>query len=257
MTGYDATAHMTEEMKDARKDAPKAIIWAVWIGAVTASSPTGVPIFQIFLSATRSFPLAMLLSVQISIISLVSLAFLCAQSSRLAFAFARDGGLPFSKIFSKVDAKRQVPVNAICLVVAVNMALMSIYFGSVTGFGTILAISTEGFYLSYILPLAVRLWGRLTGKGPDFVEVTWFTTGKKNFSGPQAGTMFQEVIHGQTTRGSVSVQSFKETQKETIDDNDLDDEDLIMVLKLEVGILVQYWDTIRDERHTPTSRMRI
>lgn len=63
----DATAHMTEEMKDARKDAPKAIIWAVWIGAITgfiflvavcfcivniddaASSPTGVPIFRRYL----------------------------------------------------------------------------------------------------------------------------------------------------------------------------------------------------------------
>ena len=266
---------MTEEMKDARKDAPKAIIWAVWIGAVTgffflvvicfcieniddaASSPTGVPIFEIFLSATRSFPAAMVLSVQISIISLVSLAFLCAQSSRLAFAFARDGGLPFSSFFSKVNHKSHVPVNAICLVVFVNMALMSIYFGSVTGFGTILAISTEGFYLSYILPLAVRLWGRLTGKGPEFIEgsyklrfglilnvigilylafacitfnfpsvhpitasnmnytcaavavsvliaaVTWFTTGKKRFSGPQAGANFMETIHAQLGPESV------------------------------------------------------
>ncbi|KAE9369601.1 amino acid transporter [Stipitochalara longipes BDJ] len=276
MTGYDATAHMTEEMKDARKDAPKAIIWAVWIGAITgfiflvavcfcivdidaaASTPTGVPIFEIFESATRSFAAGMVLSVQISIISLVSLAFLCAQSSRLAFAFARDGGLPFSKFFSKVDAKSQVPINAICLVVAINMALMSIYFGSVTGFNTILAISTEGFYLSYIMPLAVRLWGRWTGKGPEFIEgsynlkfgvwlnilgvlylafatitfnfpstypinasnmnytcaavgvsvliaaVTWFTTGSKHFSGPQAGSMLQgHAIHAHHVPQSV------------------------------------------------------
>lgn len=154
---------MTEEMKNAKKDAPKAIIWAVWIGAITgfiflvavcfcivdidaaASTPTGVPIFEIFRSATRSFGAAMVLSIQISIISLVSLAFLCAQSSRLAFSFARDGGIPFSRYFSKVDPKTHVPINAICLVVAVNIALMSIYFGSVTGFNTILAISTEGF----------------------------------------------------------------------------------------------------------------
>ena len=153
---------MKEEMKDARKDAPKAIIWAVWIGAITsfpflvavcfcivdidaaANTSTGVPIFEIFQSATRSFAAGMVLSVQISIISLISLAFLCAQNSRLAFAFARDGGLPFSKFFSKVDPKRHVPINAICLVV-INMALMSIYFGSVTGFNTILAISTKGF----------------------------------------------------------------------------------------------------------------
>ncbi len=169
MTGYDATAHMTEEMKDAKKDAPKAIIWAVWIGAVTgfiflvvvcfciedinaaASTPTLVPIFEIFRTATRSFPLAMLLCVQISIIGLVSLAFLCAQSSRLAFAFARDGGLPFSTFFAKVNPKSQVPVNAICLTVAINIAFMSIYFGSVTGFGTILSISTEGF-CEFIFP---------------------------------------------------------------------------------------------------------
>ena len=158
-------------MKDARKDAPKAIIWAVWIGAITgfvflvavcfciddinaaANTPTLVPIFEIFVSATGSFGLGMLLCVQISIIGLVSLAFLCAQSSRLAFAFARDGGVPFSKFFAKVDKKSQVPVNAIILTVAVNMAFMSIYFGSVTGFGTILSISTEGFCKAIPIPL--------------------------------------------------------------------------------------------------------
>lgn len=154
---------MTEEMKNARQDAPKAIIWAVWIGAVTgfiflvvvcfcivdidkaAMTPTGVPIIQIFYDATGSFAAAMALSVLISIISLVSLAFLCAQSSRLTFAFARDGGLPFSKFFARVHPTLYVPINAVCLVVVVNCALMSIYFGSITGFNTVLAISTEGF----------------------------------------------------------------------------------------------------------------
>ena len=44
------------------------------------------------------------------------------------------------------------------------MALMAIYFVSVTGFNTVLGISTEGFYLSYIMPLLVRIWGRLEGR---------------------------------------------------------------------------------------------
>lgn len=35
MTGYDATAHMTEELIDARHTAPRTIIWSVWIGALT------------------------------------------------------------------------------------------------------------------------------------------------------------------------------------------------------------------------------
>jgi hypothetical protein len=51
------------------------------------------------------------------------------------------------------------------------MALMAIYFGSVTGFNTVLGISTEGFYLSYIMPLLVRIWGRLEGR--DTIDSTY------------------------------------------------------------------------------------
>ena len=163
MTGYDATAHMTEEMQNARIDAPKAIIWAVWIGTVTglaflvaicfcivninsaAMTPTGVPLIQIFYDSSGSLAAALVMSIAVTIIALVSLCFLCAQSSRVVFAFARDRGLPFSGFFAKVDRKRFVPINSILLVLGVNMALMSIYFGSVTGFNTVLAISTEGF----------------------------------------------------------------------------------------------------------------
>lgn len=108
------------------------------------------------------------------------------------------------------------------------------------------------------MPLAVRLWGRWTGNGPDFIAgsyklkfgvwlnilgllylafasvtfnfpsvhpvnasnmnytsaavgvsvliaaVTWFTTGSKNFTGPQAGTMLQGgTINGQEDPSSV------------------------------------------------------
>ena len=112
---------MAEELADARKDAPRAILWAVWIGAVTgfiflvavcfcitdintaASSPTGVPIIQIFYDATDSFGAALALSILITVIALVSLAFLFAQSSRVVFSFARDNGLPFPKYFAHVS----------------------------------------------------------------------------------------------------------------------------------------------------------
>ena len=33
--GYDAPAHMTEELKNARKEAPRAIVLAVYVGAFT------------------------------------------------------------------------------------------------------------------------------------------------------------------------------------------------------------------------------
>ncbi|KAK3070644.1 hypothetical protein LTR53_010097 [Teratosphaeriaceae sp. CCFEE 6253] len=258
MTGYDATAHMTEELHDARHTAPKAIIWSVWIGAVTGfaflvaamfcignleevvTTPTGVPLIAIFQNATGSVSGALGLTALITVIALVSLWFLMAQSSRVVFSFARDGGLPFSSIIARVHPTLHVPIYAILLVLVINIGLMSIYFGTVTGFNTVLAISTEAFYLSYIMPLIARIWQHVAGRhdidsayplgrlglpfniigliyllfavitfnfpsvSPVTAEtmnytsaavgvsvliatLTWFTTGRRHYTGPQRG----------------------------------------------------------------------
>ena len=180
---------MTEEMKNASKEAPKAIIMSVYIGAITgfiflisvcfcigdisstASSTTGVPLIQIFYDSTGSVVGACFLSSLIVVIVLVCANALLAEGSRSLFAFARDHGLPFSSLFAKVESKRQVPVYAILLACAVQMALNSIYFGTLTGFNTVISIATEGFYLSYAMPLLARI-------------LSWFTGDAKILSGP-------------------------------------------------------------------------
>jgi len=164
MTGYDATAHMTEELHDARNTAPKAIIWSVWIGTITGfifltaamfcignlevAQTSLVPLIPIFQSATGSVGGALGLTILVTVIALVSLWFLMAQSSRVVFSFARDRGLPFSDAISYVHPTLHTPVNAILVVLVVNIGLMSIYFGTVEGFNTVLAISTEAFCMS-------------------------------------------------------------------------------------------------------------
>jgi amino acid transporter len=65
----------------------------------------------------------------------------CMQQIILTFG----SGLPFSDFLSKVEPKRSVPVNALCLTVFVQLALNSIYFGTLTGFETVISIATEGF----------------------------------------------------------------------------------------------------------------
>lgn len=110
-----------------------------------AMTPTGVPLIAVFQEATGTVGGALGLTILITIIALVSLVFLMAQSSRVVFSFARDKGLPFSSIISKVHPTLKVPVNAILLVLVINIGLMSIYFGTVEGFGTVLAICTEAF----------------------------------------------------------------------------------------------------------------
>lgn len=163
MCCYDAPSHMTEEMKSASKEAPKAIILAVVLGAITgfaflltlcfcigditetAMTSTGVPVIQIIYDSTGSKVATCILSSMIAVIVIVAGVNILAEGSRSVYAFARDNGLPFSKVFSKVESKSQVPVNAVLLTLAVQLALDAIEFGTITGFETVISISTEGF----------------------------------------------------------------------------------------------------------------
>lgn len=169
MCCYDAPAHMTEEMLQPSREAPKAIVMSVYIGAVTgfvflisvcfcigditttAQSTTGVPLIEIFFNSTQSVVGTSFLSSLIIVIVLFCANALLAEGSRSLFAFARDHGLPFSSLFARVDEKRQIPVYAILLACGVQMALNSIYFGTLTGFNTVISIATEGFCKSRLV----------------------------------------------------------------------------------------------------------
>jgi choline transport protein len=168
MCCYDAPAHMTEELKNARKQAPRAIIMSVYIGfftgfiwlialcfcigdlEATGSTATGVPVIEIMFNSTQSIAGASTLSSMIIVIAVVCANSLMAEGSRAVYAFARDNGLPFSVQLSRVSS-RSVPVNAVLLTAVVQMAFNSIYFGTTTGFNTIVAIATQGFCKCHVI----------------------------------------------------------------------------------------------------------
>lgn len=114
----------------------------------TALSSTGVPLIQIFYDSTGSRAGAICLTVLITVICVGASNALTAEGGRAVYAFARDRGLPFSDTFSKVEVRKQIPVYALCLTVFVQLALNSIYFGTLTGFYTVISIATEGFCTS-------------------------------------------------------------------------------------------------------------
>jgi len=181
MCCYDAPSHMTEEIKNARKQAPRAIVMSVYIGfftgfvwlialcfcigdlEATGSTPTGVPVIEIIFNSTGNVAGTSTLASMIAIIATVCANSLMAEGSRAVYAFSRDNGLPFSNVLSKVSS-RSVPVNAVILTAVVQMAFNSIYFGTTTGFNTIIAIATQGFYLSYLMPLLSRILAHFSGK---------------------------------------------------------------------------------------------
>jgi len=153
---------MCEEIKDASKQAPRAIVMSVWIGCLTgfvflvsvcfcigdidsvAGTPTLVPLIQIYYDSTNSNIGTCFLASFIVVIDLGCANALLVEGARSLYAFARDEGLPFSHLIRKVEKKHQTPVVAIVLATVIQMAFNSIYFGTVTGFNTVIAIATEG-----------------------------------------------------------------------------------------------------------------
>lgn len=174
MCCYDSASRLVEEVKDARKQAPRAIVMAVYIGFFTgfvfliaatfcmgpveemAATSTGVPAIEIFFHSGGRAAATALASLKL-IVGFGASIGLTATGGRVVFAFARDHGLPFSGFLSKVHAKSATPVNALCAAAAVQAALIAIYFGASQGFETVISMATQGFYLSYAMPLIARL----------------------------------------------------------------------------------------------------
>lgn len=157
---------MTEEVKNARRQAPRAIVLAVYIGFftgfifliaacfcmgdldATAGTPTGVPIIEIFRHSTGSNAGATGLASLILMVGLGASNALTTTGGRSIYAFARDRGLPFSNWLSRVNPGNATPINGLCAAVFVQFVLLAIYFGAVQGFVTVISIATEGFCTS-------------------------------------------------------------------------------------------------------------
>ncbi|TKA67428.1 hypothetical protein B0A55_10022 [Friedmanniomyces simplex] len=125
LIGSDGAAHMSEEIQDASLNVPRGIWGSYLLGAVTGfimlvtfcfafnpdalASPTGFPFIQVYLDTTGSIGSLETLNTRadpsIHRFSFGGANFM-ASASRQTFAFARDGGLPFSRHIAKVRSQR-------------------------------------------------------------------------------------------------------------------------------------------------------
>lgn len=174
LTGFDACAHMIEEIPEPHLKGPKIVIYCIVIGMVTGwiflsvllfvlsdvdlvlESAAG-PLLEVLYQATNSragavcllmFPLVCLLFATIGIMS---------TSSRMTWAFARDGGLPFSRIFAKIHPTLDTPVNALLLTTALVIIFGCIFLGSSSAFNAIVSASVVALGISYAIPPAINI----------------------------------------------------------------------------------------------------
>lgn len=179
-TGFDGSAHMAEETENARKTAPWGIVLSVAVSGVAGyalllaltlaihsvpgvlaakdaqgnSIPAAIAILDHALGAKIGNSLAAVASMAMWFCGLACVT----SASRAVYALARDGGVPWSGIFSRVNKKYGTPGPAIWLIVGASLAVMA-WSG---GIPIVTSLSTVALYLAYIIPviLALRTRGR-------------------------------------------------------------------------------------------------
>ncbi|MET7620149.1 amino acid permease [Streptomyces sp. NPDC005408] len=176
-SGYDASAHLSEETSNASVSAARGIVRSIWVSwiagfallagltfaiqdyAGTQASDTGVPPAQILLDALGTGGATALLLVVI-VAQLFCGNAEVAAASRMVFAFSRDNALPGSALWRKVSRRTQTPVPAVWLSVVFACLLAVPSLSSPTAYGAVTAINVIGITPAYAIPIYLKLRAR-------------------------------------------------------------------------------------------------
>jgi amino acid permease (GABA permease) len=173
-TGYDASAHMTEETYNAARSGPRGIVmsilvslaagWVLLIGITFAiqkahySAYLGalVPPAQVFATAIGNTGAKLLLLVIIGAQLFCGMSSVTANS-RMIYAFSRDGALPGSNLWHRVNHRTRTPTNAIWLAAVGALILGLPYLWNSAAYAAVTSIATIGLYIAYVTPTFLRL----------------------------------------------------------------------------------------------------
>jgi choline transport protein len=162
-----------EEIPNPAVEGPKIMLACVGIGIFTGfiflmvllfvagnvddviSSAAG-PLLQIFFTATKSKAGAICLLIFPLVCLLFATTSIMTTSSRMTYAFARDGGLPVSRFFAKVHPRLDLPLNALYLTTGLVVIFGCIFLGSSSAFNAIISASVVTLGVSYGMPIAIN-----------------------------------------------------------------------------------------------------
>ncbi|MFI4868378.1 MAG: amino acid permease [Steroidobacterales bacterium] len=177
VTGYDGSAHTSEETRNATLAVPRAILSSIfWSGALgylflvsfllmlpdlDQAAKQGWNVFFWALEqrvpvATREVLYALIFLAQV----LCGLATV-TSTSRMIYAFARDGGLPAARLLAKVSPRHRTPAAAIW-----TGALLSLLFvwaakwlenSGTPVYSVVVSCTVIFIFFSYAVPIALGL----------------------------------------------------------------------------------------------------
>ncbi|MGE3284785.1 MAG: amino acid permease [Pseudonocardia sp.] len=173
ITGFDASAHMSEETRMASRSAAWGMVMSVVVSvifgfillvAVTFAVPdtqgvldaAGNAVVYIWTESLGDTWAEFLLFIAV-VAQLFCGTASVTSASRMMFAFSRDGAVPGSRLWRKV-ARNRVPVNAVIAICVLSWALMiPTLANGVIGYAVGTSIAVIGLYIAFALPIVLRI----------------------------------------------------------------------------------------------------
>ncbi|KAK7192105.1 choline transport [Paraphaeosphaeria sporulosa] len=174
--GIDGVIHLAEECKNAAMVVPRALMSTIAIGFVTSfvfaivmvyctndfdaavSTPTSVPIYEIWRQATRSDAAATVYLVFLLLMAFFALNGAQQTASRLSWSFARDNAIFGSRWLSKISPTQDVPIAALVFNFAIMFVIGCIYLGSSSAFNAFIGTGLILQHLTYAMPAALLMY---------------------------------------------------------------------------------------------------
>src|SRR3954447_8642814 len=174
-TGYDASAHMSEETHNASRSAARGVIMSIVVSAIfgyilalgvtfaiqDVEATTGAGTFavkQVFIDSLGTTTAKVMLFI------IVGAQFYCGMSSitsasRMMYAFSRDRAVPGHQLWRRLNGQRVPYMAAIAIAVLAFLCAFPAYFGTngFIAYAAVTSIATIGLYIAYAIPIFLRL----------------------------------------------------------------------------------------------------
>ncbi|TEY61240.1 hypothetical protein BOTCAL_0172g00160 [Botryotinia calthae] len=175
LAGYDAPFHLSEECSNANIAGPRAIVMTaqlgLWLGWATilviaytvkdiqdvVSGEYGQPMGSLCLQVLG--PKAGLAMFSLNMVA----QFFVGQgvtvvSSRVVYAYSRDGALPGSHWLKQVNSRTKTPVYAVWFVLTLGALLGLLMFASPVAIGAVFSMGAIAQYIAFVFPIALKVF---------------------------------------------------------------------------------------------------
>jgi len=186
--GFDSAAELSEETRDPRATAPRAITRCMMVSAVgggllilatlmAAPSLTNGDLatdglaYVITSQLGNTLGKILLIIVAISIFS-ATLA-ISASAARVMFSMSRDGRLPFARQLSYVSKRSKCPVLPGVMVSVLSIGVLLLNLGNTEVFAAVSSVAVVIVYLAYLMVTVPLLIKRLRGHYQPTTDATW------------------------------------------------------------------------------------